>query len=514
MNPDKIIVNEKVVLPEKKKKKQKNRKKVAKTMMEKPDKYKDPSQSQDPVKRISKNVLRQLSTQLSDSDKKFNSEVAKAILAIVYPEGSESVRFGSMFGSTKTAVAKPWSVFNSGWGAVSLTSTVQDSVVFAYPDPYCSLITVTTLTTSQTYTFSGTLPTPGTITGAGGTTYGVLPLNPSVMQGLPGYVHGRSWFPARLLRGPYQGYNFYYLQSGDSISITYNGGAQVFNVTLVKYWLGDVEESNSKTINGISTITMTMSSTGYYALKITSATTTNTLGGPEPFAISFTLSSTGPQANAYWSHQTMPFIDTNAASVDGIKVVGLSVLWTNTSPAMYKNGEIGMLQLPSTEQWPNYNNYGVLSDIQDAVTLPAANGGYIYRKMQQAKDLDFKIFEENYNPGTSYTDAYWPLERDADFLAVAAYVPVNTGQSAKIKVSYHVEYRTTDVWRDTEYPDISPAAVEQALLLISRCQQAFENPTHLSQLWDFFKDSIKGAYHLVKEAAPFMMTAAKIAAII
>jgi hypothetical protein len=477
------------------------------------DKQKAPSASKNPSKRVGKNLVRQMAAGMSAEEKKAKKDILKVFHAITDPLNADPVRLGAVYGSAKTAVAKPWQRINASFNN-SPSGGVTNCIGMAFSDPYCNLIRNATVFTATIYKLQP-YPIIGPANGGAGLPGDIVPLPVPGLTFLTGNnVHGPKLYPARLTG---QKDNFYYAQTSDVLTVTTSGGgAMTYVLYLYRYWQNTFTQIATGNVTGVgpSTFAYTVPSAtqGYYCWRIQNNYSSN--AGPASLNITVEISLALTGSNAYWGHLAMPYIGGNAEAADGIKVIGTSLMYTNVAPQIYREGKVAALQVPAGE-WPfNYIDYSFVANNNDAVSMEITNGCYIFKKMQQASDLFFKNFDSDTIGATLETNAWWPLERTSDFVVISCFVSNAQGQDGYWTIANMIEYRTTDVWRDTEYASIRPDVVDEAIMLVGKCPQVHENSFHVSDLWDYFKSAVNGVYNTAKDIIPVVGKVAHVAGLI
>lgn len=476
---------------------------------------KAPSQSKNPAARVGKNLLRQHANAADSLDIESKKMFLEVFHALTDPENSKNIRLGSGYGTSKTSVANVKEVFDAQFASVNLGATPLDFTAFMFPDPFCYSIVTEVVAAPIVYSYSGAIHSPGSTTGNGTNAVGInsgMPFKIAALFWQSGkQIHGNTMWPGRLKNEAFDGYNWFYAQSTDSIVLTKGGGATVFNLVLYRWWNDDITEISTTRFNGPVSNTINITQQGYYTFRIVNGATAVQPPGDEPWTITWNISATAPNTSLYWSHKALPEVDKNIATTEALRVVSMSMLISNTAPEQYKNGELAAYQIQAGENPFEYPNYAKLATLPDAVTLPAKNGCYTFRKNTQPSDFDYRVFNSNQVSFTGYTDCFYWLQKDRDFVAFSARVPIDLGQSFKCTWVVKIQCKTTNPWFST-----SPAYIPQWILdlvcqYVSKCPQVFENPFHIEDLWNFIKDVTKGVVNTAKELHPYLVTGLNVA---
>lgn len=446
---------------------------------------KKPSQSKNPAKQVKKIVAKKAVKQANMMDKVLSAQAQQVVESIACPRESEAVRLGTVYGTYKTSTAKPYLRQTPGWGDFSAAGANNDTCCFAFRDPYCCCIVPyrTSTTSNYSYTFSQQFSQQSM----------ALKI-PYLSWSTGAQIHGPILFPGRL---PDQRDQWYYITNG--VASFQNTGATTINITTLLFNDDVITDLGLTTIAGGASSSLTSAQTGYVAFRAYGNANSVTCTG---------ILTIGYGSGLNFSHLALNGMNNNSAAAEAFKMYGVSLMYTNTASPLNRQGKVCGLQVPAGSWWDQYTSYQSLADLESAVSLEAVNGIYGFLKPTQPNDINFRAFDTVTTNSLS-TDAYWPLRRDSDFLAVALNVlATSNGQDGYFTIAHAFEYRTTDPWREVEMAYIPPDTVDLAMMLVSRCPQWHENPLHLADIWKWIKKTSQDVYEGVKDSLPGIVNGA------
>lgn len=461
-----------------------------------------PSMSQNPSKRVGKNVLG-LARATSHHEELANTGLAQAfesvILTMSAPENFEAVRLGSVAGSYETAVANPFGVYQAYWN--SLTS----SNGFLFRDPcrfFVYYYDLAGATGNSNYSFSyANLPLKIANSSNGGDPMPGYPLPWS--SGVQ--THGPKLYPGRRT----DSFRSYYYLANGYIAVT-NATNPSTAIGGSLWFLG---ENGSETridtqptaIAAGGILQWSITAPGYYAIDLATA-------GTCAFGGTYTVSQqTGPGFFTY-AHRAIPDLETKAATAQAIKIVGASLMFTNDAGPLNRQGKLAALQVAQGRDWRNYLTYDSLIASKKNYTNTAVNGYYGFLKPTEEHDVRFITNQSPANVGGS--NAWFNLDTPSDFLAFNVMVTDPDGRDGRYRIATSMEYRTEDRWIDVEEPVIPFTVVQSAMSCACKMPQHHENPLHMEDILNFVKDVGRRLYTGLTDAVPKVIeVASKIATV-
>lgn len=469
----------------------KDQKKARKKLLSKELHQKSPHSSKNPVRQVAKNVISQ-NRMMHVMDK----YMERIILAVAAPKEFEPERLGSTFGSYPTAIANPFAVFST-----KTTNFFKTELpIFLFRDPRRFLVYPIKPTVAAAgaycnyrYSYANTPFSLGLTT---------VPLPGYPLQWLAGeQPHGPVLYPGRSNPGQR---SFYYLSAQGGFTFTnINSAGVVINIAFIGFGADGTTfqfQAPIAVANGASLTTGP--GAGYWALDIVA------VGTPTVFTGSFTLNESNIPIepvdwyNYIWAHRSLPDMNKADEAAEAIKLYSASLMWTNQASPLNRQGKIAAVQVPQGRDWRNMLSYDSLSKQRGAYISNAVNGYYGFLKPTQSRDIDF--IENSIHTGTNFANAWWDMEVPSDFISLVVSVVDVDGQDGYITVAAGFEYRTSDQWRDTESPKISPEIVMKSMSIVAKMQQHHENPLHLSDILGSIRGFFADLWQGVRETVPMV----------
>lgn len=193
------------------------------------------------------------------------------------------------------------------------------------------------------------------------------------------------------------------------------------------------------------------------------------------------------------SQEALPYI-MNDPLITSIKKPICSILMTNTSAVLSKEGDIAGLQIPTGMKWWNFaGNYDKVARAKcSSGTLPAEHGIYGYQKMTSPDDVKFVPHMKN---GTHVFD----LDDETDSMIAIAKVNSTTGRNFVVTATHGIEFRsdnqlypTVKVFKDSKVLDLANNTVTG---LFQWCS----NETHWQKLKSGVKTVINKSVNFIEE---------------
>lgn len=477
-----------------------------------------------------RNVSNPEAEELQEHVKQLRKAIAKAeltteevdILAMfTLPKEVTPKRLGGDFGAAPSAISHPWREVNltfpqsGGWDL-----PITDVAVFKFAHPLRSLLYSNGITAGS-YTYNGicymnhhTNKESALITN-----------NLGFQTGAAGKVHGDFLYPGKLGDSdPHRGYlmtiNSKMSLTSGTIPATGQNIDYFFLILIGGRW--EINQRTAFTGNSVASISVAFTApcTAYYAICAT-----QTLGAAVSW-VTYTMTIDGNGANgtsvvgAVWSQLATAGVDGSLASVQAARVNAASLMYTNTSSALYRGGQLAMRQLPPQSNWGNYISFDIVSAQEDSAVIEATIGAYAFRKPTSSVDFDvysptiispgFMIpptFVQNYiSSGGDMAFTFYP--RVSPICMTIRILDVN-GKQGFFTSCDVLEYTTLNQLIDSETdPATAAADLDEVLSVVAAIPQFHTNDFHLSDLWDAIKGVASDVWGGIKEvasvAAPFI----------
>lgn len=420
--------------------------------------------------------------------------IKSVLLSYTNPGTYPVVRVANGFTASKTAATSLYDTGRAAFGNFSGGGNI-DTAMFVFRDQCRAFVHLVQNILPFAYE-SGTFSLR--------TTGVPLPLQVPVLRTSTGFdegPHGPIIFPGVLV-GSVRSY--FWAESNKTFTFANNTGASLV-VAVYRFADGIIHPLGPlPTITSGTSGSFTPTIYGYYGFDVNNTGTSSVTG-----AFSVTYSSPGGANDLTWAHRSLPFPN-NLDSVDAAKIYACSLLYRNSSAVLNLEGDIVGDQIPMGTDWWDFNTYDKLSRRKQAERFNAKTGIFGYLKPTQPKDCDF--INQNRSEDNGLTDSFYYIVPQSDYLAFAARIPDAAGQANEITASFALEYRTTDQWRDVEYPNIPTPHFNLALDLLARMPQFTENPFHLSSIGDWIKNAASDVYDWLKDTLPTVVKAGTTAA--
>jgi len=254
--------------------------------------------------------------------------------------------------------------------------------------------------------------------------------------------------------------------------------------------------------SGTVAFTIPTGGSGYYAVKVHVVPGTAEDGNdvitdletPKNIAFSDVVWSTnGP----LFAHQPVADYDLNMGSAPGVRMFGCSIMYTNTSSAQYRNGELTGVQMAQDSHWEDeIINLSKVSGYNKARTFNADKGIYGYLKPTKLDDFAIQSNLQLYDG--HLVDSKWPLFNSFAYLLVvgnidgaSAALNAPSGQKGTWVSHNSLEYESLDTWRNVGKPGKDDKLFSAAIAKLSDYEQWTHNPTHVK---DIISAISKGAH--------------------
>jgi hypothetical protein len=452
------------------------------------------------------------------------------LMTLVLPGADTTSRWSSPFSSKKTAVAEPFAVIPASWGqTLELPPSgyvgqmiVQEVASFLFRNPLRSAIIYDQNSSYQTSLYLANFDNSGspsvtsdtlTINGNGPIEY--YPEISSMFTYSSYSPHGPILFGGSVKNR--QG-TYFWADAGQTVRLTVNNvtPGSLFPSLSIVFFLDSYDNEGvhpnvlnilSNTSLAITTLTLSITSSGYYCPHVT--VTNGSYPNPNMAKVNFNYSVTDT-GTSHFCHLSIPGLNNNLGAVKGIRMLGLSLMYTNTSAAIQLGGTISGFQAGTDDNWQNYvstassGSLSLFASVQDSTTLNAARGMYSFLKPTDPRDFDFKD-DLVTNVQGQPINTNFELDANDSFVAFVMNNPNSEGTSGYHTIRYAVEYLTNDPWRSTGVSYVDESLASQAIAKIRDFQQFHENPLHWSDLWSGIQKAVKTVANAVVDYGPMAM---------
>lgn len=427
-------------------------------------------------------------------------QMEKVILSTTAPKEFDPVRLGAADGSMATAVANPWrrqdAVFRD------LGNGVQSTQAFIFRDPRRALLLSVKTGAAATVYDSSCQAYPVNV-GVNPTPIQFRPFK-YANQGIA--IHGDTLYPGKEGDGTR---TYVWITQGSSLSVLCNISCTISAYRYSR--LGVIESfytSNYSASASYAPIISSAATDGYYGLDIY-----NTVAAA-PISFTGTFRVTYLENSTHWAHLCLKDFPQSEAKVSATRHYASSIMLSNYSAPIYRQGKIAAYQIPQGRAWWDFIGYDNTASARMSYGVDAVNGYYGFLKPTQ--QFDFNYIENCECVDGAVVVSWFNLDTPSDFLTCVCQVTDPTNISMYWTQCSAIEYRTDDQWRVQELPRIGGQAVEVARTLVSRLDQHHENPLHLDDIINFVKKAATELYSGIKTALPYVaegaLTVGKLAA--
>lgn len=432
--------------------------------------------------------------------------IAKYMMLPGEAEMIDIPRFNSAIGGREMAVANPKERIPASFDPATGTS-----VAFKFRDPYRSFVYSIQIQNGSQYTYQSD--------------YFALTTGP-VENHLPGVplryttggqpIHGESLFPgADDSRERY----YWWCNEGDLFELQLQAPLTGNFSTVEVYRWGDSFGNDAEPVGtsitnfgvGTTIITTPILTSGYYTYTMFSPLTAM-VGFSGTYRVRITRNYLSPVMG--WGHRGSPNIESNFQAALDIRHVAASLMYSNTSAVLSRDGYAIAKQMQEDVLWTEVagalgsDPMSVIAQYRDIFSTELVEGIYGYLRPVDFKDFELFAAQSTFvNSVSTINCASFQLNNDSEYLAIV--VSAATGRQGYWTLVDGLEYSTNDQWRNTHISLARPAAWGEALAVCSRADQWHTNKMHIKDIADFVHKAIKRTAQFVLDYGP---TAAKVAA--
>lgn len=319
-------------------------------------------------------------------------------------------------------------------------------------------------------------------------------------------VHGAQMFAMQV---PGERVMFAFKNTLDELNVTSNITGAGGTITFIIWSLIDGNATEfrrfTNTASTSNTAVPTTTQAGYFgvsAIVTTAGSMTNA---------SFSISVVGGAGNA-WSHTCADGIPMELAKMGDMRETATSLLLTNATPEIYKEGLVTACQMAGSVNWLDI---AIMTDpfkfvsSQNGCLVPTdvAKGLYTYLRPINITDYDFR---KQVDTNTVDINRAGPLADDDDsFMVVVVKVSDVTKQVFNIVATDVYEYRSNSQQDSIDFSNMTVTENQVAFDHLRTIPQFTENPTHIREIWAAIKKVGIQVLHGLKTAAPYIIEGAK-----
>lgn len=425
--------------------------------------------------------------------------------AIATPMDVMPTRFSDGYTSEPTAVAAPFDRFDASWdGQPDSLGKLPDSdnIAFLFRDPLRNLVVSTRCPTGQTGLYQAMVigdddipslvfdfefvaqeptdvPIPIWVPGAEGT----YPFRP----------HGAILYTGK---APNADQDFIWLDTGAKVN--FFGSCSAGDVTLtLNYWDGDKISKNFASVTA-TVAAGVFNAGGFVGIDLGSAEWAAVPAGYYSFGVS---TSANPLLNCgltvmygdvvtepttenmlVMAHRALPHYENEFPSIEGIRILGGSLMYSNTEAPLERQGKIRAKQLPEGTDWQDYvTSADTIGKLPQSYVTEAKNGAYGWIK--PAKELDFtKLHVISKNVDLNIVSSGYPLKPEHSFLVMRVTITNVDGRDGFWTTCTPVEYTSLSSWRVLAPPRTPHSTYINAMEKLKDVVQFHDNPIHFREI--------------------------------
>jgi len=418
--------------------------------------------------------------------------VENVILSIAAPAVTAPVRYNTIFSTDETATARPVEPIDVAWPTTTTTATQWlnpgEMAGVLFRDPVRSSITYDSNTANEVSYYDAVFnldPETDTPTGL---TWDPPAMTFTDLEPDIAYFSAdptNSWNPHGDIvgSGEHGGKNGAYFLNGssDALNITVTG-TTTGQVLLVKLWKFEGEGwilETTKYMNHINTtIQITVDGAAYRRWTV-AADSSSTVG----FIDDLTFSAQWEHTGAVYAHRHIVDLTLQGETVKTVRVIGASMMYSNTTAVQFKSGNIAIAQVPKPNSWTDYLSYLNVTKVSGQKSGNAENGIFGFLKPNDYDD--FKMIDyQDYDEQGYLTRFSYSIVPQSSFLVIfIANVNVSTiPQGGRWTFSHSIEYLTNNQWVEKRVANGDPKMFEEAITSVKLIPQFHENPFHLSDI--------------------------------
>jgi len=298
-------------------------------------------------------------------------------------------------------------------------------------------------------------------------------------------------------------YSLVFMNAEDQITIFFAASAQPVKARLSIYENGTVVEHFVAAQQGAGTVSLTLdaSKPGYYLVEVVAPVT--------PFEMTVQGMSLYGLGNSCFNHRMVKDLENKLFSVKTARILGQSIMYTNSSPIIDKGGKCTMYQLNGGEDWLDFalKGYVYTSNANKAGKMTVEKGMYGFLKPSSPDDFNMRNFA-GYNLNGQLETVWFDLDSTTQYIVFNSNILDEKGRDGYFTFCTSIEFKTEDQWHEQKVSDQNNLLFERSMSLIRDLEQYHENPFHM-------KDIMAGARNVVAKIlqyGPKVMEIAKLLA--
>jgi len=305
----------------------------------------------------------------------------------------------------------------------------------------------------------------------------------------------------------YEECSFFWVDALATVTVVADAPTHTFGLN-AWYWNGakvDKSQNIKQLSSGVQTTQLLSTSDGhppgYYCFAI-STTAAQTI-----LITSIIISGT----KSVMCHLAASGLEDVISSIGNHRVNGASLMYSNRSAQLYKEGDVIAQQLVAGTYWiqllKQSDMYAYLLSIPDASPETAVLGRYIYNK--PLREDDFKMKSEFYaEAGVIYASSY-KIDSDSPPAAILARIDDTTGQAGFFTWCQGMEFFSESQYFERKIATAPTILADKTIDKLKRMPQSFTNVAHPQEIWEKIKGVLSGVRNFVSSNLPKAINFAK-----
>lgn len=433
-------------------------------------------------------------------------QLASALEAFTLPYDSEPVQFGGgHYGDVPTGCARLFHRFKVQFPTVSSIRPMQ---VFSFRSALRACVYSYYNTAHNVYQATCDVALDPAATSV---------INPGSLSSGTDGPHGFTLWPGRLgLSDPERGY---WADEGSKYTVTVITAVPASGLAVIvkrqegREWIPVIRGILTNAAGGNVFIQNVLTS-GYYSFSLQDLQPANTQAAAVSFSTNLTIELDGVAGPGIaYGQLSLPDMETNLAAVSRLRVNATSVMITNTTALVSRQGQVTGCQLDAGTDWRSFNTYESITDLHKAANMDATEGIYGFLKPSDPDDFtmlnEFTIAAGNgLGNEPNLSDAAFIILPTNDYIVAALSVDAPSAYTGYYTVAYQVEYSSNDQWRRLTAATIPRPVFDAAIVAMGSMPQWHTNEWHFSDLWEDIKSFARNVVEGVQKYAPMAIEAA------
>lgn len=231
-----------------------------------------------------------------------------------------------------------------------------------------------------------------------------------------------------------------------------------------------------------------------FTVQVTTAAANST-----PLNATISYSWDGTLVTTGWAQTSLPDLDPIIGSIDQIRIMGASLMFTNTSAAVARQGQSAGLQCDGQTDWIDFVGYdAVTKGKRKHVAFENAEGMYGFLMPQEDSDFNWLGEIGNGTPTDTISGPDGIQNATFDIYPNSAYITICVNADPAFNRTgywtnaYSVEYSSQNQWTSIALPEYKFHLYLAGAELVTTCPQWHQNFPHIDEIWSWVKSAASG----------------------